>query len=60
VRGVDTYRDPFQEQAIQLPSGYRDAWVSARGEYLLSNQAGFDPNVGDTAEWRRMPRRGER
>jgi hypothetical protein len=55
IRGVETYNDPYGGHPVQLPSGYNDAWVNARGEYLLSNQAGFDPNVGDTTEWRRMP-----
>jgi hypothetical protein len=54
IRGVDTYRDPFEGRPVQLPSGYQDAWVNSRGEYLLSNSAGFNPNVGDTVEWRRM------
>jgi hypothetical protein len=55
VRGVETYKNPFEDRPVQLPSGYNDAWVNARGEYILSNSAGFDPNVGDTTEWRRMP-----
>ncbi|MFU8858630.1 MAG: hypothetical protein ACNA8S_16700, partial [Deferrisomatales bacterium] len=38
---------------MELPGGYRDARVNRRGECRLSNQAGFDPNVGDTGEWRR-------
>jgi hypothetical protein len=54
IRGVETYRDPYAGSAVELPSGYRDVWVSRRGEYLLSNQAGFDPNVGDNTEWQRM------
>lgn len=59
IRGVDTYSNPFEGRQVQLPSGYNDAWVNSRGEYLLSNEAGFDPNVGDTMEWRRMNRRGQ-
>ncbi len=39
---------------MELPSGYNDAWVNAQGEYILSEQAGFDPNVGSTVEWKRM------
>ena len=54
VRGVQTYENPYDSRPVQLPSGYRDAWVSASGEYLLSTQAGFDPNVGATVEWKRM------
>lgn len=57
LRGVETYQDPFAGKPVELPSGYNDAWVNARGEYILSSQGGFDPNVGDTVEWRRMPRR---
>jgi hypothetical protein len=39
---------------VQLPGGYHDAWVNSRGEYILSNNASFNPNVGDNIEWRRM------
>lgn len=60
IRGVETYRDPYAGSAVELPSGYRDVWVSRRGEYLLSNQAGLDPNVGDNTEWRRMEVSGGR
>jgi hypothetical protein len=60
IRGVETYKNPYEGRPVQLPSGYSDAWVNARGEYLLSNNAGFNPNVGDTTEWRRMDRRDPR
>ena len=52
----DTYKNPYENQPVQLPSGYQDAWVNGRGEYILSNGSGFNPNVGDTTEWRRMER----
>jgi alpha-beta hydrolase superfamily lysophospholipase len=57
IRGVETYTNPYEGRPVQLPSGYQDAWVSGRGEYVLSNSPGYNPNVGDTAEWRRMDRR---
>ena len=60
VRGVDTYKNPYEGRPVQLPSGYNDAWVNSRGEYLLSNDAGFNTNAGDTTEWRRMDRRDGR
>ncbi len=56
IRGVETYRNPYEDRPIQLPSGYSQVWVNSSGEYILSNQAGFDPNVGSIAEWRRMER----
>jgi hypothetical protein len=57
VRGVETYKNPFENRPVQLPSGYNDAWVNSRGEYILSNNANFNPNVGDNIEWRRMESR---
>jgi hypothetical protein len=60
IRGVDTYKNPFEDRPVQLPAGYNDAWVNNKGEYILSNEAGYNPNVGDTSDWRRMDRRGER
>lgn len=57
IRGVETYKNPYEDRAVQLPSGYGDAWVNQRGEYILSNETGFNPNIGDTIEWRRMDRR---
>ena len=54
IRGVETYRNPYEDRPIQLPSGYANAWVNRSGEYILSPQAGFDPNVGSNTEWRRL------
>ena len=54
IRGVETYKNPFEDRPVQLPGGYKDAWVNSAGEYLLSNDTAYDPNVGDTREWRRM------
>ena len=54
VRGVQTYENPYDSRPVQLPSGYRDAWVSSSGEFILSTQAGYDPNTGSTVEWKRM------
>ena len=56
IRGVEMYRNPYEDRPIQLPSGYDGVWVSRSGEYLLSNQSGFDPNEGSATEWRRMKR----
>jgi hypothetical protein len=54
IRGVETYAQPYEEREIQLPSGYRDVWTNRAGEYVFSNDSGYDPNVGATNEWRRL------
>lgn len=54
IRGVETYDHPFEERAVQLPGGYDAVWVNRGGEYVLSNEAGYDPNVGSTQGWQRL------
>lgn len=56
-RGVDEYYDPFAEKAVELPSGYDNAWVNDLGEYVVSESPSYDPNVGSNQTWRPMKRR---
>lgn len=54
LRGVDAYRNPFGQNAVELPAGYRNVWANANGEYILSDNANFNPNVGGAQGWRQM------
>lgn len=56
IRGVDAYRNPSGSGQIELPSGYRSAWANAGGEYVLNDNASFNPNVGSNQGWRRLER----
>jgi hypothetical protein len=56
VRGVDRYNDPSGSE-VQLPSGYTNAWVNNRGEYLMSDQTGYDPNVELKEEWKPLEKK---
>lgn len=56
IRGVEDYRNPNSGSVVQLPSGYGEAWVSGSGEYILSDNANFNPNVGSNHTWTRMPK----
>ncbi len=56
-RGVDEYYDPFAEKAVELPSGYDNAWVSPLGDYVVSDSPSYDPNVGSNQTWQQMRRR---
>ncbi|MBX3029174.1 MAG: hypothetical protein KF809_03365 [Chloroflexi bacterium] len=51
--GVGSYKDPVTGRIVQLPSG-RDQWVNRNGEYLSSDDPGFDPNTVDGQDWQRM------
>ncbi len=52
IRGVETYQNPYDGRAVQLPSSYSYVWVNQNGEYILSNEANFNPNVGSNVDWR--------
>jgi len=56
IRGVDEYRDPLGGQSVELPGGYRRGWTNGLGEYILSDDATFNPNVGSTANWEPLER----
>jgi hypothetical protein len=56
VRGVDTYRNPVTSQNVALPGGYGRAWTNRLGEYIVSDNQSFNPNIGSTVEWQPMPR----
>jgi hypothetical protein len=51
IRGVETYQNPGTGERVELDSNYGHAWVNGKGEYLLSDQAGFDPNTVLKESW---------
>lgn len=57
IRSVDEYHDPFDGRRVELPGGYDHAWSNPLGEYIVTNDANFDPNTVSTMDWSRMERR---
>ena len=57
IRGVDEYYDPVAAKPIELPLGYDQAWTNGLGEYVLSDDSGFDPNIGANQNWQLMRKR---
>ncbi len=51
-RGLEEYRNPIDRHTLILPA-YPGVWVNARGDCLLAEEAGFDPNAGGNQEWQR-------
>jgi len=54
INGTDTYFNPVDQNTVELPSGYSDAWVNGLGEYILSDNANYNPNIGSGQNWQRM------
>jgi hypothetical protein len=49
--GYQNYTDPNTGEVYKLSSGYDNAWTDNNGSVVLSNDAGYDPNVGGTSSW---------
>jgi hypothetical protein len=50
LAGVETFIDPVAQQYVQLPAGHA-TWVNDRGQYLSSDQPGFDPTRDLGGTW---------
>lgn len=57
VRGVDEYFDPIEGRPVELPSGYDNAWTNANGEYIISEDPNYNPNIGSNLNWQQMNRK---
>jgi hypothetical protein len=57
-RGVDTYIDPSSSFPVDLPNDYQYAWSNGLGEYVLSNDANYNPNLGTNVNWTELQRKG--
>jgi hypothetical protein len=56
LRGVETYNDPVNKWNVELPTGYNSAWTNGI-DYVFSDSASFDPNIGSTQNWQKMERK---
>ncbi len=54
LRGVEAFFDPHRQQTVELPSGYGKAWANDLGEYILTDEAGFNPNLESNQHWEPM------
>lgn len=54
--GIETYKNPFDSHAVELPANFGHQWVNRGGTIFLTTNAMDDPRVGSTEEWVRMER----
>jgi|GEM_PF-1149378 len=45
IRGTEDYVVPGGSTSVQLPNDYRSVYTNGNGEYLLTNDALYDPNT---------------
>lgn len=57
IRGVEQYYDLIKQKPVELPSGYKNAWTNSLGEYILSDELSFNPNIGSNENWQKIKRK---
>lgn len=56
LRGVDAYIDPATRTRVELATGYRGAWSNGLGDYILSDDPGFNPERALGGRWAPLQR----
>jgi hypothetical protein len=56
IGGIETYVNPFDSHAVELPSGYSYHWASDDGTIISTNSPTLDPRPGDRRSWQNMVR----
>ncbi len=59
IRGVDSYFDPSGGKNVELPSGYNNVWADSSGNYAMSDNPSYNPNIGDNRNWTRLEKAGK-
>ncbi len=55
--GINRYYDPFEERQVELPSGYNHAWCNNNGEYVVTDNPNYNPNVGSNLNWQELEKK---
>jgi hypothetical protein len=54
VRGVDSYYNPLEGKNVEIPNTYDNVWVNGNGEYVLSDNPNYNPNIGGNQNFQRL------
>ena len=55
--GIDRFYDPYEGREVELPSGYNHAWSNNLGEYIVTDNPNFNPNIGSNLGWQELKRK---
>jgi hypothetical protein len=54
IRGTDLYNDPTRGGEVELPDTYHQVWSNGFGEYILSDDLGYNPNAANPGSWNQI------
>ena len=56
IRGTQRFTDPYDQRPVELPGGYDHAFMSPRGEIILTNDPLFKPGIEFHEDWKELPK----
>jgi hypothetical protein len=56
IQDSSTYYDPNNDRNFVFPGYYDNAWVNSLGDYILSDNANYNPNVSLSGNWTQLTR----
>jgi hypothetical protein len=54
IRGVQTFRNPATGATMELSNQYDHAWLNGANEYIMSDDANFNPNGQLSGSWNQL------
>ena len=54
LRDVQTYRDPSTGRTFELSNQYGHAWLNGANQYVMSDDANFNPNAALSGSWNEL------
>lgn len=54
IRGVQTFRDPATGGTFELSNQYDHAWLNGANQYVMSDDANFNPNGQVSGNWSQL------
>jgi hypothetical protein len=55
--GIDRYYDPYEGREVELPSSYNNDWCDNLGEYIMTDNPNYNPNVESNLTWKPIERK---
>lgn len=54
IRCTDLYNDPARGGEVELSNNYRQVWSNGFGEYILSDDLGYNPIAANPGNWNQI------
>jgi hypothetical protein len=51
IRRVNSYYDPYKGYAVEIPNQYKYVYANPLGEYIVTHNPNYNPNVGSNLNW---------